>query len=85
MDPHTENEVQRVIKRMFSDRTTLTIAHRLDTVIESDKVRAVGAVSLWAGCSAPPGLAFVGCPMLQHAQTGVWARLVGSPAAAAGG
>jgi ABC-type transport system involved in Fe-S cluster assembly fused permease/ATPase subunit len=43
MDPHTEAEVQKVIKRMFSDRTTLTIAHRLDTVIESDKVRAVGA------------------------------------------
>jgi ATP-binding cassette subfamily C (CFTR/MRP) protein 1 len=38
MDPHTEQEVQAVIKRVFQDRTTLTIAHRLDTVIESDKV-----------------------------------------------
>ncbi len=38
MDPHTEAQVQIIIKRMFSDRTTLTIAHRLDTVIESDKV-----------------------------------------------
>jgi ATP-binding cassette, subfamily C (CFTR/MRP), member 1 len=40
MDPHTEQEVQRVIKRMFDNRTIITIAHRLDTVIESDKVRA---------------------------------------------
>jgi len=38
MDPHTEQQVQQVIRRLFSDRTTLTIAHRLDTVIESDKV-----------------------------------------------
>jgi ABC-type multidrug transport system fused ATPase/permease subunit len=38
MDPHTEQQVQAVIKKMFADRTTLTIAHRLDTVIESDQV-----------------------------------------------
>lgn len=38
MDPHTEQEVQKVIKRMFDNRTIITIAHRLDTVIESDKV-----------------------------------------------
>lgn len=38
MDPATEAVVQDTIKRMFSDRTTLTIAHRLDTVIESDKI-----------------------------------------------
>jgi len=36
MDPHTEQQVQAVMKRIFTDRTTLTIAHRLDTVIESD-------------------------------------------------
>lgn len=38
MDPATEAVVQDTIKRMFSDRTTLTIAHRLDTVIDSDKM-----------------------------------------------
>eukprot|EP00879_Flechtneria_rotunda_P018965 GHRR01019909.1.p1 GENE.GHRR01019909.1~~GHRR01019909.1.p1 ORF type:complete len:153 (-),score=59.32 GHRR01019909.1:1353-1811(-) len=43
MDPHTEQEVQAVIKRVFADRTTLTIAHRLDTVIESDQVIVMDA------------------------------------------
>ena len=43
MDPHTEQEVQAVIKRVFADRTTLTIAHRLDTVIESDQVLVMEA------------------------------------------
>ncbi len=38
MDPHTEQIVQDTIKKVFSDRTTITIAHRLDTIIESDKV-----------------------------------------------
>jgi len=38
MDPHTEQQVVAVIKRIFSDRTTITIAHRLDTVIEGDKI-----------------------------------------------
>ncbi|KXZ44762.1 hypothetical protein GPECTOR_62g877 [Gonium pectorale] len=38
MDPHTEQVVQETIKKVFDDRTTITIAHRLDTIIESDKV-----------------------------------------------
>jgi ABC-type multidrug transport system fused ATPase/permease subunit len=38
LDPHTEQEVQAIIKKLFTERTTLTIAHRLDTVIESDHV-----------------------------------------------
>lgn len=38
MDPHTEKLVTDIIKRIFSDRTTITIAHRLDTVIEGDKI-----------------------------------------------
>ncbi|KAG1658983.1 hypothetical protein FOA52_008685 [Chlamydomonas sp. UWO 241] len=38
MDPHTEKEIQEVIKRVFGYRTVITIAHRLDVVIESDKV-----------------------------------------------
>eukprot|EP00883_Tetradesmus_obliquus_P000567 jgi/Sobl393_1/10597/SZX72300.1 len=43
MDPHTEQEVQAVIKRVFAGRTTLTIAHRLDTVIESDQTLVMEA------------------------------------------
>jgi ABC-type multidrug transport system fused ATPase/permease subunit len=31
------------MKRIFADRTTLTIAHRLDTVIESDYVLVMEA------------------------------------------
>jgi ATP-binding cassette, subfamily C (CFTR/MRP), member 1 len=38
MDPHTEKLVTDIIKKIFSDRTTITIAHRLDTVIEGDKI-----------------------------------------------
>ncbi|WIA12457.1 hypothetical protein OEZ85_012492 [Tetradesmus obliquus] len=54
MDPHTEQEVQAVIKRVFQDRTTLTIAHRLDTVIESDQVLVMEAGVLKE--MAPPSL-----------------------------
>jgi ABC-type multidrug transport system fused ATPase/permease subunit len=43
MDPHTEQQVQAVMKRIFTDRTTLTIAHRLDTVIESHYVLVMEA------------------------------------------
>ncbi|KAJ9508337.1 hypothetical protein QJQ45_011846, partial [Haematococcus lacustris] len=43
MDPATEQEVQAVIKRVFQARTIITIAHRLDTVIESDKVLVMEA------------------------------------------
>ncbi len=38
MDPATEQLVLDIIKKIFADRTTFTIAHRLDTVIESDQV-----------------------------------------------
>ena len=43
MDPQTEQEVGAVIKRVFKERTIITIAHRLDTVIESDKVLVMEA------------------------------------------
>ena len=38
MDPNTEAHVLEIIERLFSERTTLTIAHRLDNVIRSDQV-----------------------------------------------
>jgi len=41
MDLQTDALVQRTIRRVFLDRTTITIAHRLDTIIYSDKVLAM--------------------------------------------
>jgi len=38
MDLHTDALVQRTVRRAFAGRTTLTIAHRLDTIIHSDRV-----------------------------------------------
>ncbi|KAG1674667.1 hypothetical protein FOA52_007191 [Chlamydomonas sp. UWO 241] len=52
MDPHTEKEVQSVIQRVFDARTIITIAHRLDTVIESDKV-AVMEIGVLKECAPP--------------------------------
>lgn len=52
MDPHTENLVQETIRKVFDDRTTITIAHRLDTIIESDKVLVMEAGELME--YAPP-------------------------------
>ncbi|KAG2500519.1 hypothetical protein HYH03_001296 [Edaphochlamys debaryana] len=52
MDPHTEQIVQDTIKKVFDDRTTITIAHRLDTIIESDKVLVMEAGELME--YAPP-------------------------------
>ena len=43
MDPHTEAHVLEIIERLFSDRTTFTIAHRLDNVIRSDQVVVMDA------------------------------------------
>lgn len=38
LDPHTEKQVLEVAARLFAERTVLTIAHRLDAVIEADTV-----------------------------------------------
>jgi ATP-binding cassette subfamily C (CFTR/MRP) protein 1 len=55
MDPHTEKEVQSVIQRVFNNRTIITIAHRLDTVIELDKV-AVMESDVLKECAPPSEL-----------------------------
>lgn len=41
MDPKTDEVMQEIIRNNFSDYTIITIAHRLNTVIDSDKVLVV--------------------------------------------
>ena len=38
IDLTTEQKIQELIKNEFKDCTVLTIAHRLQTIIESDKI-----------------------------------------------
>ncbi|KAI5849407.1 P-loop containing nucleoside triphosphate hydrolase protein [Morchella snyderi] len=38
IDVETDNMLQRTIRDRFRDRTILTIAHRLDTIIDSDRI-----------------------------------------------
>ena len=42
VDMATDRIVQRVIREKFKSCTVITIAHRLDTVIDSDKVIVMG-------------------------------------------
>ncbi|ETM41303.1 hypothetical protein L914_12915, partial [Phytophthora nicotianae] len=41
IDPETEKKLQRMIKHEFKDTTVLTIAHRLATVLDSDRIMAL--------------------------------------------
>jgi ATP-binding cassette, subfamily C (CFTR/MRP), member 1 len=43
LDSDTNAAVSEVLKTYFSDRTIFTIAHRLDTIIESDRILTVSA------------------------------------------
>lgn len=43
LDSDTNNAVQGVLKEHFHDRTIFTIAHRLDTIIESDRILTMNA------------------------------------------
>mmetsp|Transcript_12259 Transcript_12259/g.33459 ORF Transcript_12259/g.33459 Transcript_12259/m.33459 type:complete len:1462 (-) Transcript_12259:707-5092(-) len=55
MDLQTDALVQRTIRRVFAERTTITIAHRLDTIIYSDKVLAMASGEL-KECGSPDAL-----------------------------
>lgn len=39
MDPETCALIQTTVRKNFSDCTIITIAHRLNTIMDSDKVR----------------------------------------------
>lgn len=43
LDGETDAKVQMVLRRHFADRTILTIAHRLDTIIDSDRILVMDA------------------------------------------
>jgi ABC-type multidrug transport system fused ATPase/permease subunit len=43
LDAETNAKVSQVLQEHFSDRTIFTIAHRLDTIIESDRILTVSA------------------------------------------
>ncbi len=48
MDLQTDSLIQKTIRRVFKERTTITIAHRLDTIIFSDKILAMASGELKA-------------------------------------
>ena len=43
VDMETDALIQQTIREQFADVTTLTIAHRLNTIIDSDKICILGA------------------------------------------
>ena len=43
VDPETDDIIQNIIRTEFSNCTTLTIAHRINTIIDSDRILVLEA------------------------------------------
>lgn len=47
MDAETDGLIQETIRSSFQDCTTLTIAHRLHTVLASDRIMVLNHGQVW--------------------------------------
>ena len=56
IDLETDAVVQSSIRTKFKDATTLTIAHRLQTILDSDLIVAMGKGGVVAECGPPAEL-----------------------------
>ncbi|KAF0689899.1 hypothetical protein As57867_018607, partial [Aphanomyces stellatus] len=59
MDHETDQNLQRVIREEFATSTVLTIAHRLDTVLDTDRILVFDQGKV-VQCDAPAALVNAG-------------------------
>ncbi|KAJ2816878.1 Canalicular multispecific organic anion transporter 1, partial [Coemansia furcata] len=68
VDLETDKSAQELIRKEFSDCTVLTIAHRLDTIMNSDRIIVMDKGTI----------AEIGTPQELLAKDGMFAQLVKS-------
>lgn len=56
VDPETDNKLQRMIRAEFQEATIITIAHRLETIMDSSRILVLDEVQ----CRHPLALAWGG-------------------------